>query len=95
MTASVIRIGNSKGLILPANLLKSLSISERDELSISEHDGGILIKKIVPSEKKTPFSALDEWNEMNGFLENDSLEDALEYAAELKKTRHNKPAAEW
>lgn len=95
MTAPLIRIGNSKGLILPANLLKALSISERDELSIAVHNGGILIKKISPSEKKTPFSALDQWNEMNGFIGNDSLEESLEYADGLRKSRRNKLAAEW
>jgi len=94
MTTPVIRIGNSKGLILPASLLKSLSISERDEVSISEHDGGILIKKKTRSEKKTPFSVLDEWNEMNGFTGDDTLEESLEYAAEIKRYRRNKTVAE-
>lgn len=46
MTTNIIKIGNSKGLILPIALLKRLKISTQTEVEIEATDDYILIKKV-------------------------------------------------
>lgn len=95
MTSTIIRIGNSNGLIIPAKILKSLTISEKDKVEIVECNGGIMIKKAEPVEKETPFSALDRWASDNGFNDCDPISDALEYVESIRETRNNKDIKEW
>jgi len=93
MTATVIRIGNSNGLVIPAKYLKSLSISERDNLDISIQNGGLFLKKSRGTESRTPFSDLDEWNQANGY--DGSVTDALDYVKSVREARTNKGIKEW
>lgn len=95
MTSTIIRIGNSKGVIIPARMLKSLTISEKDEVEIVECNGGIMIRKAQPVEKETPFSALDRWVSDNGFNDSDPVTEALEYVESIRQTRNNKDLKEW
>ncbi|MBN1242493.1 MAG: AbrB/MazE/SpoVT family DNA-binding domain-containing protein [Spirochaetales bacterium] len=44
MKASVVRIGNSRGLRLPARLLELYGLSEGDELVLEERAEGILVR---------------------------------------------------
>lgn len=92
--ATIIRIGNSNGLIIPAKLLKSLALKEKDAVSLTETGGGIVLKKIVAEEPETPFSALDKWNHEHGYGE-ESVEEALSYIEAIRKSRVNKEISEW
>ena len=94
MTSTIIRIGNSKGVVIPARVLKSLTISEKDEVEIVECNGGIMIRKAQPVEKETPFSALDRWVAENGFNDSDPVTEALEYVESIRRTRTNKELKE-
>ncbi|MBP7094796.1 MAG: AbrB/MazE/SpoVT family DNA-binding domain-containing protein [Spirochaetia bacterium] len=44
MKASVVRIGNSRGLRLPARLFELYGLSEGDELELEERAEGILVR---------------------------------------------------
>lgn len=95
MTATIVKIGNSNGIIIPAKILKSLQLAERDSLEIRESDGGLFLKKVGASNIVTPFSALDKWNETHGFTEGFSVEESLDYVNSLRKRRNDKKLAEW
>lgn len=44
MKTNLINIGNSKGVILPARMLKDLKILPKSEVDVSVEDGKIVIK---------------------------------------------------
>lgn len=44
MKANIINIGNSKGIILPATLLRQLKLSAKSTLRIEVDNGAIVIK---------------------------------------------------
>ena len=44
MQTSIIQIGNSKGLILPADFLKSLNLGLKSLVSVTTDNGAIVIK---------------------------------------------------
>ena len=44
MTSSIIRIGNSQGVILPADILRQMSLSLKSAISIEVADEKIVIK---------------------------------------------------
>jgi len=95
MTATVVRIGNSNGIVIPAKLLKSLALSERDCVEMKECNGGLFLKKISNGDTRTPFTVLDEWNASNGFSEEFSLESTLEYIDSIQSERKNKSVPGW
>lgn len=52
MTSSLIRVGNSKAVIIPAKLLRKLDINDDTDLSLNEESGVITISKVpVPVDK--------------------------------------------
>ncbi len=57
MKAELVRIGNSRGLRLPRNLLELYGIKESDELELEERRDGILIKPKAESETKLPWES--------------------------------------
>lgn len=91
---NIIKIGNSNGIIIPAKMLKALSLNERDTVSISEYHGGILLKKISSQAAETAFSALDRWNEEHGYPE-ESIQDTLAYVDAIKSDRKDKDIPQW
>lgn len=95
MTSTVIRIGNSNGLIIPSRILKSLSLTEKDEVEIFECNGGIMIRKNGAGEKDTPFSSLDKWAADKGYEDCGSIDDVLKYVDSIRNDRINKEIAEW
>ncbi len=97
MTAnsSILRIGNSCGIIIPAKILKALSLSEKDSVRITEAGGRITIQKCESSEVETPFSALDHWCDERGYTSEDSIEDALKYVESLRAERNDKDIIQW
>jgi len=89
MDAKIKRIGNSKGVIIPAEILHEFSLSERDTLDIRSEDGRIVLTPIPKEEPFTgpftgPFAELSGDTELWG----GSMTGA-EYAEELRKGRHN------
>ncbi|MEG2947254.1 MAG: AbrB/MazE/SpoVT family DNA-binding domain-containing protein, partial [Bacteroidales bacterium] len=44
MWTNIINIGNSKGIILPASVLRELKIKEKSAVDISVKDGKIIIE---------------------------------------------------
>lgn len=95
MTSTIVRIGNSNGIIIPAKIMKSLRLNERDSVEIREHDGGLFLKKVGADNIVTPFSALDKWNETHGFTEDFSIEESLDYVNSLRESRNDKKLVEW
>ena len=74
----ILKIGNSKGIILPAGILKELSLSERDSLDIRTEDGKVILSKTPEEECFTgPFTG------RGGTMS------AVEYEDELRRGRHN------
>lgn len=47
MQTSIIQIGNSKGLILPADFLKSLNLGLKSLVSVTTDNGVIVIKPVT------------------------------------------------
>ena len=54
MTASVVQIGNSRGIRLPKNILRELNI--RDEVEMTVHNDSLMIKNV----EKKPREGWDE-----------------------------------
>jgi antitoxin MazE len=44
MKANIINIGNSQGIILPANILRQLNISFKSSVDVEVHNGAIVIR---------------------------------------------------
>lgn len=57
MTAKVIGIGNSAGIVIPASLLAALNLKKDDRVIISETPVGFEVKKV---EKPKSFESLME-----------------------------------
>ncbi len=92
--STILRIGNSCGVIIPAKILKSLALGARDEVRISDDGGKITLTKIPEEKKITPFSALDDWCEKNGYGD-ESIEDSLEYVEKIRSERLDKDIPQW
>ena len=45
---NIIRIGNSRGVIIPSSILKELSLKEKDEVVFSAKEGALHIRKLEP-----------------------------------------------
>lgn len=70
---NIIRIGNSRGFIIPSSILKELSLKEKDEILLSTSDGVLHIKKVEPY--SGPFTGIfadmprpepGDWDEWEG-----------------------------
>ena len=93
MTATIIKIGNSKGVIIPASLLKKAALSERDNVKFTFKDNAIVMEKedVFTGPFTGPFAALKAPDDVWGGPDTD----AAEVAAELRKYRRNKKFIEW
>jgi antitoxin component of MazEF toxin-antitoxin module len=66
METSIIRIGNSRGIIIPASILKKLGVNEYTKVQLEEKGKGELSLRFVPREEPFtgpftgPFKALKE-----------------------------------
>ena len=80
MRARIIRIGNSLGVIIPAKILKTLSIKESDEVNLELRGQRLIFESL--SDAQNPFASLDRggWN--------DDPRSAEEIADELYEMRH-------
>ena len=55
MTATIQKIGNSKGIRIPKRILEDADLNEHDTVKIIKVNEGIFIKKITPT-----YQSLDE-----------------------------------
>ena len=62
MQTSVRKVGNSAGMTLPANLVKSQNLCIGDKLKIEEHQGFIIIKKVNEKPKYSLDALLAQCN---------------------------------
>ena len=93
MTGTILKIGNSKGVIIPASLLKKAALSEKDNVKFTFKDNAIVMEKedIFTGPFTGPFAALKAPDDVWGGPDTD----AAEVAAELRKYRRNKKIIEW
>jgi antitoxin component of MazEF toxin-antitoxin module len=87
MTTKLIKIGNSRGILIPSSILKKLSLKEKDELMIQIQDGRIVLS-VVTSEFTGPFTG--PFAELAQYApDEEDTRDALEIARELHDSRVN------
>lgn len=91
MTANIIKIGNSKGVIIPASMLKQLSLHNGDEIIISIEDDKLVIRKNMEftGSFTGPFAALEPFKDAWGD------KDPVEIAEELRSGSGNREIPEW
>ncbi len=92
---TIMKIGNSSGVIIPAAIMKSLSLSVRDKVSIAEENGKIVLRKTSDSGSVTPFTRFDRLCDEKGYGDDRSAEAALDYVAKIKSDRKNKDIPQW
>ncbi len=92
---TIMKIGNSSGVIIPAAIMKSVSLSVRDKVSIAEENGKIVLSKISDSGSVTPFTRFDRLCDEKGYGDDRSAEAALDYVAKIKSDRKNKDIPQW
>lgn len=91
MTANIIKIGNSKGVIIPATILKQLDLNNGDEISLCIENNRLVISKSAEftGPFTGPFAALkpfcDAWGD----------EDAMKIAEELRSGSGCREIPEW
>ena len=86
MTTKIIPIGNSRGIVIPASILKKLSLKEKDELMIQIQDGRIVLTTVTPEFSSGPFTG--PFAELARFApDEEDTRDALEIARELHDSR--------
>ena len=87
MTTRLIKIGNSRGILIPSSIRKKLSLKEKDELTIQIEDGRIVLTANTP-EFTGPFTG--PFAELARFApDKEDTRDALEIARELHDSRVN------
>lgn len=92
-SANIIRIGNSRGIILPSKMLKALKIENDEKLVIENRGREIVISRELEM-AQSPFYQLDEWCRENGYADY-SLNDIETYAENLRSLRVNKEIKTW
>lgn len=76
---NIIKIGNSRGVIIPASILKTLSLKEKDEVRLMIKDNALMIKKIDPvtGPFTGAFAELAPWKDAWGERDSAEIEDEL------------------
>lgn len=100
METTVIRIGNSRGIILPAALLKKFGAREGSKVHLEEGDNGKLLLGFQTAEEAFtrpftgPFAPLAEWRDEEAWGGKET--EALAYAEMLHESRVNtREIPEW
>lgn len=91
VNTNIIRIGNSNGIIIPMKMLRTLNLSEKDQIEISTHNGELRIRN---ASSENVFSVLDRWNEEHGF-QSENVEEVERYLDSIRESRFNKQIPEW
>ena len=88
MDTKIKRIGNSRGVIIPAEILREFSLTDKDSLDIRTDDGKIILTPLPREEFTGPFTG--PFSELSGDPELwGGPMSATEYADELRKGRRN------
>ena len=82
---NIIKIGNSKGVIIPASILKELALNEKDEVHFSIEDGKLVIEKIPPFTGPFKDGEADPWGD----------KDSAEIEEELRAGGGSREIPEW
>lgn len=88
METTVIRIGNSRGIIIPSAILKKLGVKEGAKVQLEEKEGGVLALSFLPEEEPFtgpftgPFKELAEYVDADAFGGRDM--DPVEYIRQLR-----------
>lgn len=85
METTVIRIGNSRGIIIPSAILKKLGVKEGAKVQLEEKEGGVLALSFPPEEEPFtgPFTGpFKELAEFRGAT--DPWGDPVEYIRQLR-----------
>jgi antitoxin component of MazEF toxin-antitoxin module len=53
MNTSIKKIGNSKGVIIPASILKMLDIKESEEFTVKVEGSDIILSKVISFDPKS------------------------------------------
>lgn len=101
METTIIRIGNSRGIVIPAAILKKLKVKEGAKVRLEEKENGAFLLSILPEEEPYtgpftgPFKALADLVDEDNFGGRDV--DPVEYVRQLRdstgKEKRNLP--EW
>ena len=87
METTVIKIGNSRGIIIPSAILKKLGVKEGDKVKLEEKDGACTLTFLGEEEEPYtgpytgPFKALAACKDMDDPW---GWEDAVEYVRKLR-----------
>ena len=87
METSIIRIGNSRGIIIPAGVLKKIGAKEGSRVRLEDCQDGTLALSLIPEEEPFtgpftgPFKALAPYKDMKDPWDG---EDAVEYVRKLR-----------
>ena len=94
MTTNIIKIGNSRGVVIPASILKELALKEKDKLTIQVLEGKIVLT-VTPEEFTGVFTG--PFAELARYAPDaDDTRDALEIAKQLHDSRVNtREIPEW
>ncbi len=85
MTTKLIKIGNSRGIVIPSSVLKKLGLKEKDDLMIQIQDGQLVLT-VIKEEFSGPFTG--PFAPLARFApDEDDKRDALEIAQELHDSR--------
>lgn len=85
MTTKLIKIGNSRGIVIPSSILKKLGLKEKDGLMIQIQDGQLVLT-VIKEEFSGPFTG--PFAPLARFApDEDDKRDALEIAQELHDSR--------
>ena len=88
METTVIRIGNSRGIIIPSTILKKLGVKEGDRVKLEEKEDGALTLSFPPAEEPYtgpftgPFKALAKLVDEDAWGGRDM--DPVEYVRQLR-----------
>lgn len=86
METTVIRIGNSRGIIIPSAILKKLGVKEGAKVQLEEKEGGVLALRFPPEEEPFTGPFTGPFKELAEFagVEDPWGEDPVEYVRQLR-----------
>lgn len=99
METTIIKIGNSRGIIIPASILKKFHVKEGSKVKLDEKDGALTLSFIEEEEPYTgpytgPFKALKDLVDEDAWGGKDM--DPVEYVRQLRDdSKAEKRVIDW
>ena len=88
METTVIRIGNSRGIIIPSAILKKLGVKEGAKVQLEEKEGGVLALSFPPEEEPFTGPFTGPFKALAGIVDEDAFGgrdmDPVEYVRQLR-----------